>query len=129
MYNNTAVKIHKTLQAKASLGRCQRCSLKFSQRSLFIAVACNQASNLTFIASYMIITVNHIQIANKSECTQYFKAIEVVNEVTTAECTDGIPQLQKALFKSIFQDLILEVIPFKTVANIKAIKGMYNILL
>jgi hypothetical protein len=33
----------------------------------------------------MIITVNHKQIANKSEVIQYFKAIEVVSEVTTAE--------------------------------------------
>ena len=55
-----------------------------------------------------MITVNPKQIANKSDHTQYFKATDVVNEVTTTLWTDGIPQLDKALFKLNIQLFILE---------------------
>ncbi|MDF1682972.1 MAG: hypothetical protein P1U46_04660 [Patescibacteria group bacterium] len=82
----TAIIIPKILQAKASLGKCHNDSLNFlCPNDSFIAIACCQASNLTFIASYIIITVNAIDIANKSELTQCLIAIAVARETTTEE--------------------------------------------
>lgn len=119
--------IHNILQAKASLGRCHNDSLNFlCQRDSFIAIACCHASNLTFIASYIIITVNVIAIANKSWLTQYFIAIAVVKETTTEEWTEGIHQLQRDLDISIFQVFNLTKIHFKNTVTTKVIAGINN---
>jgi hypothetical protein len=56
----------------------------FSQSDLFIAIACCHASNLTFIASYIMITVKAIEIAKKSDQIVCLIATAVANETTTA---------------------------------------------
>ncbi|MDR1988017.1 MAG: hypothetical protein LBQ24_04665 [Candidatus Peribacteria bacterium] len=51
-YKTIAVIIQTKLQAKASLGKCHKDSLNFFfHKILFIALACFQASYLTFMAS------------------------------------------------------------------------------
>ena len=69
-------------------------------------------------------TVNHKQIANKSEVIQCFKAIAVVREVTTAEWTEGIHQLDKALFILNIQVLYFDKSHFITTAKKKAKNGI-----
>ena len=115
----SAMSITTILPANASDGRCQRDSLNFfSQRCLFIAEACKPASNRTFIASYIIMTVNAIARAKTSELIQCFNAIAVVNDTTTDEWTDGIHQLPKALRISTFPVVNFTEIPLiKTVTK------------
>jgi hypothetical protein len=88
-----------------------------------MAIACCHASNLTFIASYIIITVKAIDIANKSELIQNFNATAVANETTTAECTDGIHQLHKAQAISILPVFIFIKIHFKRTVTTNATAG------
>ena len=56
----------------------------------------------------MIITVKPITIAKRSECTPYLRAKAVARDTTTAECTEGIPQLPSDL--SISHDQVLYLI-------------------
>jgi hypothetical protein len=44
----------------------------------------------------MMMTVNHITIANTSEWIHSLSAKAVASDTTTDECTDGIPPLQRA---------------------------------
>ena len=118
--------IQSILQAKASLGRCQRDSLNFFQRDSFIAAAWSHASYLTFIASYITITVNTIAKVKKSLVTQYFIAIAIVVDETSAEWTDGIHQLAKAFVNLNLPILIFEINHFIKTAIKKAIIGIIN---
>ena len=72
----------------------------------------------------MMITVNQRLIANKSDETPYFNATAVVREVTTAECTEGIHPLPRALLILNFQSVYIDENPFIITANIKAIDGI-----
>lgn len=71
-----------------------------------------------------MITVNPRLIANKSDETQYFNATAVVSEVTTAEWTEGIPQLPRAFFISNFPDAYIDENHLITTANKNAIDGI-----
>ncbi|MBT3853444.1 hypothetical protein HOF65_05765 [bacterium] len=88
-----------------------------------ICIACCHASNLTFIASYIIITVNAIDIAKKSDPIQCLSATAVANDTTTEECTEGIHQLQRAHVMSIFQVFNLIYIHFKNIVTTNATAG------
>lgn len=74
-----------------------------------------------------MITVNHKHTANKSEVIQCFNAIAVVKDVTTAEWTDGIHQLDNALFILKTQVLSFEEIHFIITANKNPKNGIINI--
>ena len=71
----------------------------------------------------MMITVNHITIANKSWCTPYLSANAVASETTTEECTDGIPPLHRDLSKSRLPEPIFTIIPFIITDSTKVTAG------
>lgn len=121
----SATTIHRTLQANASMGWWPKCSLNFlCHRAVFIAFAWSHASNLTFIASYMMMTVKAAASAKKSDPTPYLMAIDEVSDITTAECTDGIHPLHNALFITKLHVFTHSLIPFKKTAAKKATIGI-----
>jgi len=71
----------------------------------------------------MIITVNAITIANKSDWTQYLIANAAASDTTTDECTEGIHPLPNALEALHFHDESFTIIPFAKTASIKETTG------
>ena len=71
-----------------------------------------------------MITVNHITIANKSDETPYLSAKAVASDTTTEECTDGIPQLPRALSKFHWFELTLIMSHFKITENKNVTAGI-----
>jgi hypothetical protein len=74
----------------------------------------------------MIITVNAIARAKKSDSIPCFSAIAVARDTTTDECTDGIPPLQNALIRSIFQVCSFTAIHFINTVTKNVIAGTNN---
>jgi len=72
----------------------------------------------------MIITVNHITIAKKSDCIPCLIAKAVARETTTDECTDGIPPLPSALDTFHFHEDNFTIVPFAKTARRKDIAGI-----
>jgi len=125
----TATTIHNKLPAKASDGRCPSDSLSFlsptsmEPSSSLMSLAWSPASYRTLIASYMIITVNHITIANKSSWIPYLRANAVASDTTTDEWTEGIPPLHRDLSKFHFQEAALITSPFISTDNTNVTAG------
>lgn len=71
-----------------------------------------------------MITVKDRAIANKSDEIQYFIAIAVVVETTSALWTEGIQPLQRALFISIFPVFNQVETHLKVTANRNDITGI-----
>jgi dsDNA-specific endonuclease/ATPase MutS2 len=67
--------------------------------------------------------VNAIARAKISESIQCFKAIPVVNDTTTHECTDGIHPLPKACHISNLPVFVLIDIPFINTVTKNVITG------
>jgi len=73
-----------------------------------------------------MITVKERDKAKKSDSTQCFIATAVAKAVTRAEWTEGIHQLQRALFKSIFPELYQVINHLSIIAKKNEIAGIVS---